>query len=47
MLDAEWKAQNATYMMFPQVLQSVQTQFVARMAQICLEQKEEKDLISF
>jgi engulfment and cell motility protein 2 len=47
MLDAEWKAQNATYMMFPQVLQSVQTQFVARMAQICMEEKEEKDLISF
>ena len=53
MLDKQWREQNATYMMFPIVMQNVREKLIANMEQIIQSLREEdekrskKDLIEF
>ena len=47
LLDAEWKRQNATYMMFPVVIQAVREQFLCRTLEFCIDPEQNGDLIKF
>jgi len=46
LLDDEWRLQNASYMMFPIVLKSVQDKFIGRLLEFCVA-SEDGNLIQF